>query len=111
MRPEQCRTASARALSRSLRSWARHSTNRAPGAGRRGVAVAGGQVIDDGHVMPGLKQGQGADAADVSGAAGDEDLHAAVRSIAAASSGRTSLIQAPMAASDPARYFSRSALR
>src|SRR5690606_33951821 len=81
---------------------------------RYGVAVAGRQVVEDDDVVPGVEQLAGDDRPDVAGAAGEQQFHevtsvagrARSRRRAATSSGRTSVTNAPIADSDPARYFS-----
>ena len=46
-----------------------------PAAGWYGIAVAGGQVIQDHDVVAGLDQPRGADTADIAGASGDQQPH------------------------------------
>jgi len=45
------------------------------GPGRHRVGVPGGQVVEHRDLMPGRHELRGDDAADVSGTAGDDDLH------------------------------------
>ena len=84
-------------------------TDLPPGEGRTAghhVGMPGGQVVEDGHLVPLLQRHRGHHAADVARTAGYQQLHPASRSLRAASSGSTSLIQTPMPDSLPARYFS-----
>jgi len=46
-----------------------------PGAGIDGGAVPLGEIVEDGYGMAGIEEFLNADRADVSGAAGDEDVH------------------------------------
>ena len=76
-------------------------------ARREGHLGAGGQVVEDHHLVPVGEQSPADHAADVPGAAGDQKLHVRTsRSIRAACSGGMSLTKNPIADSEPARYFS-----
>jgi len=46
-----------------------------PGAGRYRVPEAGREIVEDRDLVAGVEQMRGGDAADIAGAAGDEDLH------------------------------------
>ena len=73
------------------------------------VGVAGGAIVEHDDLVPLLDQQTGDDGADVSRAADDERLHRATgttsRSRWAAVSGLMSFTKAPIADSEPARYF------
>ena len=46
-----------------------------PRPGGHGIGVAGGQVVDDDHLVALLEKNLRADAADITGAAGDQKFH------------------------------------
>src|SRR3954471_18052493 len=78
--------------------------------GRHRIRVSGGAVVEDDHFIAFSEQLPGDDGTDVAGAADHQRLHRATvvtsRNRAAAVSGLMSFTNAPIADSEPARYFS-----
>src|SRR4051812_636005 len=78
--------------------------------GRHRIRVSGGAVVQDDHFIALGQQLPGDDGSDVAGAADHQRLHRATvvtsRNRAAAVSGLMSFTNAPIADSEPARYFS-----
>ena len=62
--------------------------------GGHGVRVAGGQVVEHGHLVPSVGEHGSDHAADVTGAAGDEQPHRASLGLTSASPGVISLVKA-----------------
>lgn len=83
------------------------------GTGRDALAETGGQVVQHGDLVPGLQKVGCDHTADVAGTAGDQVLaHVATsRRRCAAASGDTSLTNASMPDSTPARNFSLPTVR
>ena len=89
-----------------------HSGLHELGAVRHGIVVTSREIVEDDHVVAGIKETGRDDRADVTGTAGDQQPHEPTsRSRWAMSSGRMSVTKAPMPDSEPARYFSLSTAR